>query len=561
MPLGYSYPMTMTVDQEQGFEFDPAQCANRDLDLIRTAINSPLLPEWLEMRNRQQLAAYDETITLELLPKNQIRIDEQEVRRLKMASNRLLTDLLKLPDGWYYRGDLMKVQQDIESQERNGQTKSTVQQNMYQAVFDLRALQVLPEMYLLDVSGKSPQLLHLMGRLVVHDNSNVEQLWQPAFDPPTLETESAAVPSLPPSYEDNPAEYKKFVHRHNWHVTNQIDQDLLEVIDINQAGEYSFADTDLDLNPNEEMVVSLLLRSQLSLNAQHITLYLNSHGCEVEESEVIQLCEDIRTNAIGQDGQRLVLKVSSPNGPSYRLAPGLVIQDKRLDKPVEDSIDVSRFISSPQEQYVEFSEYRKSDEVLKLMGEIEAFIIHGAIDDSGEPTGFCPPDLSDKRVRVAVMQLFRTLDLPESYVARTLTTKMTEQEIALTNLRNAELKARIKRRDELANDLYAGIGKRYDAAQKFVQAIGVLPRLVGRPECLGLEPEKFHPGKGRTSKEVKKICEGCEVRQACLDYAIVNNEKFGIWGGEGERERRRIKRDRVVAEAANQARLAVEIVL
>ncbi|MGH9197920.1 MAG: WhiB family transcriptional regulator, partial [Acidimicrobiia bacterium] len=32
-----------------------------------------------------------------------------------------------------------------------------------------------------------------------------------------------------------------------------------------------------------------------------------------------------------------------------------------------------------------------------------------------------------------------------------------------------------------------------------------------------------------------------------LDYAIVNGEKFGIWGGMSERERRRVRRQRQVA--------------
>ncbi|MBU3751599.1 MAG: WhiB family transcriptional regulator, partial [Mycobacterium sp.] len=38
------------------------------------------------------------------------------------------------------------------------------------------------------------------------------------------------------------------------------------------------------------------------------------------------------------------------------------------------------------------------------------------------------------------------------------------------------------------------------------------------------------------------ICLGCEVRDACLDYALANDERFGIWGGLSERERRRLKR-------------------
>jgi WhiB family redox-sensing transcriptional regulator len=40
------------------------------------------------------------------------------------------------------------------------------------------------------------------------------------------------------------------------------------------------------------------------------------------------------------------------------------------------------------------------------------------------------------------------------------------------------------------------------------------------------------------------------VREDCLEYALANGEKFGIWGGMSERERRRIRRQRALARAA-----------
>ena len=40
------------------------------------------------------------------------------------------------------------------------------------------------------------------------------------------------------------------------------------------------------------------------------------------------------------------------------------------------------------------------------------------------------------------------------------------------------------------------------------------------------------------------ICRACTVQDQCLEYAVENSEKFGIWGGLSERERRRIKRQR-----------------
>jgi WhiB family redox-sensing transcriptional regulator len=40
----------------------------------------------------------------------------------------------------------------------------------------------------------------------------------------------------------------------------------------------------------------------------------------------------------------------------------------------------------------------------------------------------------------------------------------------------------------------------------------------------------------------KRICIGCPVRQECLDYALVSNQRFGIWGGLTEEERRPVRR-------------------
>ncbi|ONK24265.1 hypothetical protein BLX87_06150, partial [Bacillus sp. VT-16-64] len=34
----------------------------------------------------------------------------------------------------------------------------------------------------------------------------------------------------------------------------------------------------------------------------------------------------------------------------------------------------------------------------------------------------------------------------------------------------------------------------------------------------------------------------CPVSTACLDYALAKDERFGIWGGMSERERRRLRR-------------------
>lgn len=63
-----------------------------------------------------------------------------------------------------------------------------------------------------------------------------------------------------------------------------------------------------------------------------------------------------------------------------------------------------------------------------------------------------------------------------------------------------------------------------------------------RALCPEVDPEMFFAEKGGSTKEAKKICGLCEVRQECLDYALDHDERFGVWGGKSERERRRIKR-------------------
>ncbi len=60
--------------------------------------------------------------------------------------------------------------------------------------------------------------------------------------------------------------------------------------------------------------------------------------------------------------------------------------------------------------------------------------------------------------------------------------------------------------------------------------------------CAQTDPVAFFPEQGGSTREAKRICLGCEVKDACLDYALANDERFGIWGGLSERERRRLKR-------------------
>jgi WhiB family redox-sensing transcriptional regulator len=60
--------------------------------------------------------------------------------------------------------------------------------------------------------------------------------------------------------------------------------------------------------------------------------------------------------------------------------------------------------------------------------------------------------------------------------------------------------------------------------------------------CAQTDPEAFFPEKGGSTRDAKKICSSCEVRAHCLEYALENDERFGIWGGLSERERRKLRK-------------------
>jgi WhiB family redox-sensing transcriptional regulator len=65
--------------------------------------------------------------------------------------------------------------------------------------------------------------------------------------------------------------------------------------------------------------------------------------------------------------------------------------------------------------------------------------------------------------------------------------------------------------------------------------------------CRGANADLFFPERGASTRTAKSICRACSVRVECLEFAIRNGEKFGIWGGLSERERRKIRRERQIA--------------
>lgn len=68
-----------------------------------------------------------------------------------------------------------------------------------------------------------------------------------------------------------------------------------------------------------------------------------------------------------------------------------------------------------------------------------------------------------------------------------------------------------------------------------------LPEWMDEGICNQTDPDEFFPDKGGSSAMAKRICRGCPVMAQCLDYAVDRNERFGIWGGQSEHERRKIR--------------------
>lgn len=85
---------------------------------------------------------------------------------------------------------------------------------------------------------------------------------------------------------------------------------------------------------------------------------------------------------------------------------------------------------------------------------------------------------------------------------------------------------------------------------------------VPRPEswtelalCAEVGDDFWFPEKGGSTAAAKRVCRSCVVRAECLEYALEHDERFGIWGGMSERERRRLKRgaDKAAIAAADAA--------
>lgn len=92
-------------------------------------------------------------------------------------------------------------------------------------------------------------------------------------------------------------------------------------------------------------------------------------------------------------------------------------------------------------------------------------------------------------------------------------------------------------RDSLTAALPAGL-----RGQPVEDLLGIAPEWDEQALCAQTDPEVFFPEKGGGTREAKRICRRCPVRTECLRDALDRDERFGVWGGLTERERRKLKR-------------------
>ena len=74
------------------------------------------------------------------------------------------------------------------------------------------------------------------------------------------------------------------------------------------------------------------------------------------------------------------------------------------------------------------------------------------------------------------------------------------------------------------------------------------PEWMTQARCSEVDPELFFPERGDATspRKARIICNSCEVKVECLQYSIDNDERFGIWGGLTENDRRRLRKGRAV---------------
>lgn len=60
--------------------------------------------------------------------------------------------------------------------------------------------------------------------------------------------------------------------------------------------------------------------------------------------------------------------------------------------------------------------------------------------------------------------------------------------------------------------------------------------------CRNEESMTFYPQNKREEASALATCDICPVQVECLEHALATSERFGVWGGTTEKQRRKLSR-------------------
>ena len=69
-----------------------------------------------------------------------------------------------------------------------------------------------------------------------------------------------------------------------------------------------------------------------------------------------------------------------------------------------------------------------------------------------------------------------------------------------------------------------------------------MPAWMDDALCAQVDTELFFPEQGKSSREARKVCRSCPVKKECLEWSLKTGQRFGVWGGMSERQRRKMRR-------------------
>lgn len=70
------------------------------------------------------------------------------------------------------------------------------------------------------------------------------------------------------------------------------------------------------------------------------------------------------------------------------------------------------------------------------------------------------------------------------------------------------------------------------------------PADYAKANCRGVNASLMFPDRGEDIDDAKAVCQGCAIRDACLEEALAHNEQWGVWGGASVNERKAIRKAR-----------------